>query len=347
MTDIAGIIKYLSEYDGEPVRIMEVCGSHTAAISKSGIPDMISDNIKLISGPGCPVCVTPIAYVDRLIELSKEPDTVIVTFGDMLRIPGSSGTLSLAKGEGARVEMVYGPMDTIPLAKAEPDVTFIFAAVGFETTTPAYALLIDRIIRDNIKNIRLLTAIKTMPPAIEAMCEKGANVDAFLAPGHVSVVSGCKVYRPIAEKYSIPFGVAGFSPEELLLAIYGIVSHRGQGVVENYYPSVVTENGNERAKELIRKYFKPADATWRGMGNIKGSGLLLREEYAWLDAGSDGLCLDDKKYPACRCDEVLTGKCAPTQCPLFGSVCDPVHPKGACMVSEEGSCHSYYLNRRK
>ncbi|MCR5098709.1 MAG: hydrogenase formation protein HypD [Lachnospiraceae bacterium] len=341
------IKEYLKTYDGDDINIMEVCGSHTDAISKNGIPQMLSKKIHLLSGPGCPVCVTPSSYIDRLIELSKEPDTVIATFGDLIRVPGSEKSLSDAKGEGAQVLMVYSPLDIIRHAKEHPEKTYVFAAVGFETTTPVYATLMDRLIDEDIKNVKLLTAIKTMPQVIDHLLKNGAPIDAFIAPGHVSVVTGYGIFEPIAEKYGIPFGVSGFQGNELLIAIYGIVRHVGRGVVKNYYPSVVTKAGNETANEMVDKYFVASDATWRGMGEVPGSGRLIASQYSRFDAGSADLNEDHKKNAACRCDQILMGKMKPYECPLFGKVCTPMTPQGACMVSTEGSCFSYLSSGRQ
>lgn len=345
--DISQIKKILSEYFGPDMSIMEVCGSHTAAIAKNGIPSLLSPHLHLLSGPGCPVCVTPSAYVDRLLSLAKDPGVCIVTFGDLMRVPGSTPyNLSQARGDGARVEMVYSPMDIFPLAAKEPDTTFIFAAVGFETTAPVYGLLVDYAVKHHIHNVKLLTAIKTMPEVIRHLMESGAPIDGFLAPGHVSVVTGVHVYEPIARDFSIPFGVSGFSGEEILLSLYGIVKARGQGRVMNFYPSVVKEDGNPEARALFETYFEPADACWRGMGTISGSGRELKKDYSWLDAGSEGLDRDTKANPACSCDRVLMGKISPMACPLFGRACTPANPQGACMVSTEGSCFSWYVNKR-
>jgi hydrogenase expression/formation protein HypD len=252
----------------------------------------------------------------------------------------------MVKGRGARVEMVYSPMDILDMAAKEPDTNFIFAAVGFETTIPVYALLMDAIVEGNIKNIKLLTALKTMPEVIEWLCASGAPINAFIAPGHVSVVTGTHIYEPIAEKYSIPFGVAGFSGEQLLIALYGIVRHYGCGEVLNYYPSVVREDGNPEARALVNRYFEKSDAAWRGMGLVRNSGLVLRKEYIQYDAGSYGLTEDHKANAACSCDQVLTGRKKPYECPLFGKICTPMTPQGACMVSTEGGCFTYFANNR-
>lgn len=337
--------QFLREYDGEELHIMEVCGSHTAAISKNGIRGMLSPKIKLLSGPGCPVCVTPTAYVDKLVELALSPDTCVVTFGDMLRVPGSRTSLSEAKGLGAKAVMVYSPMDIIKMAEDAPQTTFVFAAVGFETTTPVYALLLEEVIERKLTNVKLLTALKTMPGVVDYLCREGAEIQGFLAPGHVAAVTGSNIFKPLAEKYQIPFGVGGFEGEEILYALAGIVREAGQGVVMNFYPQVVSAEGNTRAKALVEKYFMPADATWRGMGVIPKTGMVLRPEYAAYDAGSMGLSEDHKKNKACCCDKILMGKMTPQECPLFGKVCKPLTPQGACMVSTEGSCHSAFATQ--
>lgn len=344
--DMNQIKEYLLHYNGPSVHIMEVCGSHTAAIAKEGIPSLLSPRIHLISGPGCPVCVTPTAYIDRLIELSMQPDTCVVTFGDLLRVPGNRKSLAQVKGQGARVEMVYSPLDTVELAKKEPETTFVFAAVGFETTAPVYAVLMDQILEENIDNIRLLTALKTMPEVIGSLLDGNAALDGFLAPGHVSVVTGSDIFIPLAERYQVPFGVAGFQGSEILLALYGIVKARKQGRVMNFYPSVVTPQGNLEAQGLVDKYFEKTDAVWRGMGMVPRSGKVLRPRYRQYDAGSRELTADNKSNPSCRCDQILMGKLRPAQCSLFGKACTPLHPQGACMVSAEGNCFSYYVNQR-
>lgn len=334
---------FLRTYDGPAMQIMEVCGSHTGAISKNGIRGMLSPKIQLLSGPGCPVCVTPTAYVDKLIELALTPNTCVVTFGDMLRVPGSRECLSETLGRGGRAVMVYSPMEILTMAKKEPLTTFVFAAVGFETTTPVYALLLEEILEKGIQNIKLLTALKTMPGVIDYLCREGADIQGFLAPGHVATITGSDIFKPLAEQYGIPFGVAGFEGEELLTAFYGIVKARGQGMVMNFYPQVVTEEGNQKAKALVDKYFMDADAAWRGMGVLPMTGKVLRPEYAQYDAGSVSLTEDRKKNKACCCDQILMGKMEPSDCPLFGKVCKPLTPQGACMVSEEGSCRSRFM----
>ncbi len=355
------IREYLSGYDGDDIYLMEVCGSHTQAISKYGISELLSEKIHLLSGPGCPVCVTPSAYIDKLIELAKTNETKVLCFGDMMRVPGSRSSLSASRAEGGDVEFVYSPMEIINRAENEPEKKFVFAAVGFETTAPVYALLIDMLIKKDIKNVRLLTALKTMPSVISYLLDNGAKIDGFIAPGHVAAVTGSELFVPLSQKYEIPFAVAGFEALELLVAVYGlvkeVVSLRKkrclggetdiQGLTKNYYTSVVTEKGNPKAKALVNKYFTEGSATWRGMGEINGSGLYLRKEYIdRFDAGSLGLSEDIKLNDGCQCARVLMGKILPIDCPLFGKVCSPADPKGACMVSSEGACAQYFTYKR-
>lgn len=340
------VLNFLRAYDGEPMRIMEVCGTHTAAISHSGITGVISPKIRLISGPGCPVCVTVTSYIDRLVELSGEPDHVVVSFGDLLRVKGSRQSLDDAKALGGRVRMVYAPADMLKLAAAEPEKTFVFAAVGFETTAPVYALLLQEAVRLGLRNVKLLTSLKTMPPVIAWVCEHQGTIDGFLAPGHVSVITGSDLFLPLAERYGIPFVVSGFEPEQILLSLYALVRLRGRGEVRNLYPSVVTAEGNREAQRLVSRFFEPCAAAWRGVGLLPGSGLQLRPEYQEYDAGSAGLTQDCGFNPGCRCGSVLVGAIGPVECPMFGKVCTPQSPQGACMVSTEGSCYQYYVNHR-
>ncbi|MDR1496346.1 MAG: hydrogenase formation protein HypD, partial [Clostridiales Family XIII bacterium] len=283
MSGIQEKIEYLKNYDGRPLRLMEICGTHTAGIFKSGIRSILPDRIRLISGPGCPVCVTPAAYIDKCVEYASEPGFALVSFGDMIKVPGSADaglplSLERAKGLGARVELVYSPFDTLEMAEREPDTIFIVAAVGFETTAPAYALLMDEIVNRGITNISLLTALKSALPAIEWVCEN-SSVDGFLCPGHVSVITGSRVYEPLAEKYGKPFVVAGFEEAHLVDAIYELVKSASRGTVINLYAETVTENGNAKAREIVDKYFERGAAVWRGLGPLADSGLYLRPLY--------------------------------------------------------------------
>ncbi|MBR1669986.1 MAG: hydrogenase formation protein HypD [Butyrivibrio sp.] len=342
---ISLIAKKLKEYDGEEIRLMEVCGTHTAAISENGIVSMISPKIRLISGPGCPVCVTVTAVIDRLIELSMAEKTCVLTFGDLIRVRGSNKSLAEARADGANVRMVYSPMEGINLSEKDPDTAYVFAAIGFETTTPVYALMIDEAIRRNIKNLKLLTSLKTMPEVIRWVVNDGCKIDGFIAPGHVSAVTGGHIFCDLSKELDLPFVVSGFSGEQLLCAIYALVKMSGRAGYRNLYKSAVTEEGNEKSRQIVNKYFEPSDASWRGMGMIQGSGMRIRQEYFEFDAGSYNL--DEDFAPAgCRCASVITGRISPHECPLYGKSCTPDNAHGACMVSTEGSCYNYYVNRR-
>ena len=344
MDKIREIARFLKNYDGERVTLMEVCGTHTAAIVENGIESMLSDKIRLITGPGCPVCVTVASYIDKLCELSMQPNTCVCSFGDMIRVKGSKTSLDDAKANGGRAIMVYSPLDLIEIAKKDPDITFIFAAVGFETTTPLYAVLLDEIIKQDIKNIKLLSALKTMPKVIDVVLSAENNITGMIAPGHVSVITGSDVFTPFAEKYSIPFVVAGFEGEQLLAAIWALIKLKDKGVVKNLYTEAVTKERNEKSYSLTEKYFEPCPSAWRGLGVIEGSGMRLKDEYSRFDAGSDNL-YEDFMPKGCSCAEVITGLIRPEECPLFGKVCTPLSPVGACMVSHEGSCFNYFMKK--
>ena len=340
----ADLVSAIGAYDGRPLTFMEVCGTHTAAISESGIPSLLPPAIRLISGPGCPVCVTVSAYIDRLIQLATMPNTCVVTFGDLLRVKGSYG--DLRSTVGAKVKMVYTPFQALDLAIADPATTFIFAAVGFETTAPIYALLIEEILRKDIPNLKLLTALKTMPATIRSLTMGDTPIDGFIAPGHVATVTGSELFISLARELNKPFAVAGFTPPSLLSAICALTGAVGKGECYNFYPSAVTPEGNREAMAQVERYFEPCHAPWRGLGIIPHSGLCLRAEYAHLDAGSRALA-EDRLPKGCHCGDVIAGKTAPCDCPLFGKVCTPETPVGACMVSMEGACYHHYLNDRR
>lgn len=344
MDKIKEIAGFLKNYDGEEVTLMEVCGTHTASIVENGIESMLSNKIRLITGPGCPVCVTVASYIDKLCELCLMPNTCVCSFGDMIRVKGSNRCLRDAEAEGGRILMVYSPLDLIEIAKNEPYTTFIFAAVGFETTTPLYAVLLDEIIKKNITNIKLLCALKTMPEVIDRVLSSSDNITGMIAPGHVSVITGSDIFKPFAEKYNMPFVVAGFEGEQLLLAVWALCKLRGKGVVKNLYTEAVSKDKNHTSCSLVEKYFEPCPAAWRGLGVIDNSGIRLKKEYSCFDAGSDGL-YEDFIPKGCSCHEVIIGAKKPEECPLFSKVCTPLNPVGACMVSHEGSCFNYFMKK--
>lgn len=344
---IEQVIESLAQYKGRDFKLMEVCGTHTASIFKNGIRSLISDRIHLIAGPGCPVCVTPTAYIDRCIDYAKRDNHVVASFGDMMKVPGTRGSLSQAKGEGAKVELMYSPLEVVQKAVAHPQLTYVIAAVGFETTVPAYALALEDAIGRGVTNLKFVTALKTVMPALGWICEHEGGIDGFLCPGHVSVIIGSEIYKGLADQYQKPFTVAGFEGEHLLAAIYDLVQQLEQGTheVHNRYPNAVRERGNEKALALIDQYFTPGEATWRGLGSIPDSGLYLREAYKAYDGGSFDLTEDLELPPSCRCGDVIVGRIHPDACPMFGDGCNPVNPYGPCMVSAEGACGIWYRNR--
>lgn len=340
------VIKELKNYDGRPVKIMEVCGTHTSSIFKNGIRSMISPKIQLISGPGCPVCVTSAAYIDKLVEYSLKEKHCVLTFGDMMKVKGSRMSLTEAKAAGAQVKILYSPLTAVAEAEKNKDVNYVFAAVGFETTTPIYALMLEEIQKKGIENLKLMTSVKTILPALSFICENEKNIDGFLSPGHVSVITGSRSYRELAEKYKKPFVIGGFEGEHILAAVYEIVSQiRHQRFeVKNLYTSAVTEEGNQKARALIEQYFEAGDDFWRGIGLIKDSALRLKEEYRQYDGGSlvDGA--EEETPKGCRCTDVILGRINPSECPLFQKACTPLHAVGPCMVSAEGACGIWYRN---
>lgn len=340
------IITYLKNYNGPELKLMEVCGTHTASIFKSGIRSLISPKINLISGPGCPVCVTPAAYIDKCIEYAEKDNHVLYTFGDMIKVPGLNQSLAGAKGDGAKVEMMFSPVEVVEKAKANPDLTYVIAAVGFETTIPTYGVAISEAEKAGVKNIKFLTALKSSIPALDWICQNQEDIDGFICPGHVSVITGSDVYLDLAAKYQKPFVVAGFEGEHLLAVIYDLVRQVEQGRhgVSNLYQNAVKASGNHKALEITEKYFAPGEAMWRGLGVIPDSGMYLREEYKSYDAGSYGLDADIVLPKSCRCAHVIVGSINPVDCPMFGKGCDPMSPYGPCMVSAEGACGIWYRN---
>ncbi|GHU88315.1 hydrogenase formation protein HypD [Clostridia bacterium] len=320
------------------MKIMEVCGTHTAAILKNGIRGIIPPDIQLVSGPGCPVCVTSEAVIDQLIEAAFTPGYRVLSFGDMFKVAGTESSLAQAKAGGAAVEMIYSPLDAVEIAKSETDTTFVIAAAGFETTAPVFAVLLKKLIDNNIRNVKFVTALKTMPPALEFI-NKFEDVDAFICPGHVAVIVGAEPFRRLNK----PCVIAGFEGEHILAAIYELAAQVKQNRAEvvNLYPSVVTGSPQPKAAEVVARFFEPGDAEWRGIGTLKNSGLYLRAEYAEFDYGSRFEESPQTANP-CRCGDVLLGRIRPDECPLFGKGCNPEHAAGACMVSAEGACANHY-----
>lgn len=333
----------IQSYDGPKLRIMEVCGTHTHEIFRLGIRSLLPESIELISGPGCPVCVTPVGYIDEAVMLALEHGAVICTFGDLIRVPGTKMSLAGARAEGAQLRVVYSPLDAVEFAKGNPEKQVVFLAVGFETTTPASCLAVKKAKEAGLKNFSLLVANKTMPNAYQAL--KG-SADAFLYPGHVHAIIGNSLCEKLPQEDGISGVVTGFTAKELLEALAVVVekSKEGKPFFQNCYPRVVREEGNPAAQKVIAEVMESCDSEWRGLGVIPGSGQRLREEYKNYDARIKFRLpkVEGRSNPACRCGEVLQGKCRPSDCKVFGKGCTPQHPIGACMVSNEGACSAYY-----
>lgn len=338
-----------TKHQGAPLRIMEVCGTHTVAIARSGLRSILPQNIKLISGPGCPVCVTANVDIDRIIAATHLAEVHITTFGDMIRVPGSSTSLQERKAEGACVEVVYSPLDALQLAIKNPKQQVLFVAVGFETTTPLVGATLKRAAEANISNFSIITAHKQVAPALDALAnDADVAFDALILPGHVSTIIGVEPYRFLVEDYGIPAVIAGFDPVDLLFALAELLEQllKKEPKIEITYGRAVQKRGNEAAQGMINEVFSTADTTWRGLGLIPDSGHVLREEFARFDAqlrfDLDTLTEPTVEAKGCRCGDVLRGAITPHACPLFGKACLPSHPIGPCMVSGEGSCAAYY-----
>lgn len=333
----------IQNYQGPKLRIMEVCGTHTHEIFRLGIRSILPDTIDLISGPGCPVCVTPVDFIDEAIALALDHHCTITTFGDLVRVPGTRMSLAQARASGAKVKVVYSPLDAADYAAEHQDEDVVFLSIGFETTTPSDLLAIERAQKKGLSNFSLLTANKTMPEAYEAMKD---SCDAFLYPGHVHAMIGTAVCKKML-KENVSGVIAGFTANELLTAIAIIVkkSATGKPFFVNAYPRVVSDEGSPKGVAIIHQYMKPVNALWRGIGEIPASGLALKDEYKLYDARKRyHLSLPHgHPHPGCCCGDILRGTKRPYDCPLFGKVCTPDHPVGACMVSSEGTCSAYYL----
>lgn len=346
---VAARIKKICPQRG--LNIMEVCGTHTQNFFRFGLKELLPRNIRLIAGPGCPVCVSPASYIDAAIALSKDKDNIILTFGDMLRIPGTKSSLEKERSCGAKVYPLYSAFDSLNAARRHPDKQVIFLAVGFETTAPTIAATILSAKKENIKNLSFFTSLKLIPPAMRHLAgDPRLKLAGFLCPGHVSAIIGTRPYAPIAKKYQIPCCVAGFEPLDILEGIYLLLCriNSGKPGVDNQYARVVKNTGNASACALLRKVFKVEDALWRGLGKIPDSGLGIGNGFSGFDAQKifsiRGLSKvqEPKK---CRCGDVLKGLILPRQCSLFGAACRPEHPVGPCMVSSEGTCNAYYKYR--
>jgi hydrogenase expression/formation protein HypD len=336
---------------GRNLAFMEVCGTHTVNAFRSGLHSLMPENVKLLSGPGCPVCVTSQGDIDQLIELAGRPGVVICTYGDMLRVPGERGSLERARSAGADVRVIYSAVDAVKIAGTSPERQVVLAAVGFETTTPATAAAILEAQRRDVSNFSVLASHKLVVPAMRALLDSGlSRLDGFLCPGHVAVISGGEAFRCIAEKYSLPCVIAGFEDAQIAAGLARLTElvADDRAELENLYPQAVTLNGNRVALMLVEHVFEPTNVRWRAMGEIPLSGLKIRERFQAFDARLRfGLVSSEKPEPrGCRCGEVITGRCDPADCGLFARICTPIHPVGPCMVSSEGTCQAWFKYHR-
>lgn len=331
----------------QKIRLMEVCGTHTVSIFRSGIRTLLPETVSLLSGPGCPVCVTDQQDIDAFVALAGIPDVIVATFGDLMRVPGTQSTLLERRAQGEDIRVVYSPLDALTIAGENPAKKVVFLGVGFETTAPTIAAALCMAQAKKLTNFFVYSAHKLVPPALSAlMALPGIHLDGFILPGHVSVIIGAAAYRPFVAGHRIPAVIAGFEPADLLQGIRLLVKQieSGQATLENAYPRAVTEAGNPKARKLLSDTFETVDVPWRGLGVIAGSGLKLRKAYQAYDAESAfDLSVPAAVEPAgCACGDILTGRLLPTACPLFRKTCTPTHPVGPCMVSTEGTCAAYY-----
>ncbi len=340
------LVRKIEQVTQRNIVLMEVCGGHTMAIHRYGIPSLLPKNIKLVSGPGCPVCVSSRAFIDHAIALGRTKDLIICTYGDLIRVPGSISSLDQEKASGADIRIVGSTLDALRIAREHPDRPVVFLGIGFETTAPGSAAAIVQADKENLKNFFLLSSHKIMPPAMEALITDGVQINGYLCPGHVSTITGSSIYQFIPEKYGLACVIAGFEPIDILQSVLMLATQieEGKPCVEIQYNRVVKPEGNEKALALLDEVFQLEADWWRGFGMIPSSGMKLRDKYAAYDAAKVfnvdlPETRDDK---GCICGEILKGIKKPLDCKLFGKVCTPTNPVGACMVSNEGSCAAHY-----
>ncbi len=326
---------------------MEVCGGHTAAIHRFGIPSLLPSRVRLLSGPGCPVCVTPAGYIDTLVALAAGEDVTVALFGDLMRVPGTTSSPAEAKASGADIRVVLSAHEALDLARSNPQRRVIFAAIGFETTAPGTAVTLTEAERDGVGNFHVLNAHKVMPPAMEMLLREGTRIDGFICPGHVAVITGSAVFDFIPRRYGLACAVAGFEPADIMLAVLMLIRqvNSRKPKVEIEYRRAVSAEGNQMAQLYMREAFEPGDAEWRGLGIIPSGGMNLQERFRRFDAG---LVFNvDTPAPVsetgCICGDILRGVRTPADCPLFSTSCTPDNPQGACMVSAEGSCNTFFI----
>ncbi len=341
-------LKNLAKEIEKPLNIMEVCGTHTVSIFRSGIKSVLPRNLNLISGPGCPVCVTSISDIDRTIFLARQKNVILLTYGDLFKVPGSKENLEAVKADGKDVRIIYSSLDAIKIAKENPKKEVTFAAVGFETTAPATAVLLEELKAQKIKNLSIFSMHKTVPEALVALLKNPKiNIDAFLLPGHVStVIGGVKAYQFISKKYKKPAVVSGFEAQDILesLLLLLLMFKEKKAEIKIQYQRIVSKEGNIEAQKILHKVFKQTAAEWRGLGEIKNSGLKLNNKFVQFDA-EKRFKIDIPKVKenlACQCGNIIQGLKTPRDCLMFGKACTPQNPKGPCMVSSEGTCAAYF-----
>ena len=344
---VKGLVHKIAKHSTKPIRLMEFCGGHTHAILRCGIRQLVPKTVELRSGPGCPVCVTATADLDKAIDLAHLPDVIITTFGDMIRVPGSYSSLQQAKAEGADVRIVYSTMDAVEIAQANPEKSVIFIGIGFETTAPTIAASILTAQQEKIENFYVLSLNKLTPPVMKALLDSGeVKIDGIVCPGHVSVIIGSHPYEFIPKNYGVACVISGFEPLDILLCVDKLVEQieNGEPKVEIAYPRGVKPEGNTKAWQLMEDVFEISEANWRGVGIVPQSGLKFRGKYEQFDA--DKAFSVSPKPPrepkGCRCGDIIRGAATPLECKLFRKVCTPESPVGPCMVSSEGACAAYY-----
>ncbi len=341
------LVAAIRKTSNKPVQLMEVCGTHTMSIFRHGIRDVLPQTINLLSGPGCPVCVTSQQEIDTFIAYARQEDTIVATFGDLLRVPGTDSSLQKEKAEGRDIRVVYSAFDAVKMAAEQRGQRVVFLGVGFETTAPTIAASILAARDMGLDNFHVVSAHKTVPNALEAlMANEAVAISGFLLPGHVSVILGLNAYRPFFDRYQVPAVVAGFEPTDILEAIRRLVEQveNGRPQLDNAYPRAVSDTGNAKARAVLDQVFEPVDANWRGIGIIPASGLAIRDSLAQFDALRQvPVEVAEAREPAgCGCGEILTGAKIPPECKLYRKACTPENPVGPCMVSSEGTCAAYY-----
>ncbi len=340
------LLKQIWEISKTNVRLMEVCGGHTMAIRKFGIPALLPPTIELLSGPGCPVCVTEKSFIDKAIKLANEPGTIITTYGDLMLVPGSDSSLEKERAKGADVRMIYSPLDALEIAEQNPRKRIVFLGIGFETTSPASAVAVKEAAKKGLDNFFLLSAHKIMPPAMEMLIDEEVQLDGYICPGHVSTITGSGIYTGIVQKFGLGCVITGFEPVDLLQGILMLVQQfeSGNPKVEIQYKRAVKPEGNSKALQLLDEVFELRDDWWRGLGVVPMSGYKLRKEYEVFDVERQfNLDISEpKEEKGCICGAILKGLKRPIDCKLFGKVCTPENAVGACMVSSEGACQAYF-----